>query len=522
MSAPSRVLAALVLSACLTVPAGSAIAQDNATPNPAPVQEGAATPVTPTPPAPTTPAAAAPSTAASVAPSTAPAEPTGSPSATAPAATSTPAASPTATDPVNRRNIPTTVELRARSGSIAPPSVSADAWVVADLDTGEVLAQHNPTMAVRPASTLKLLTAATVLPRLALEQPYRAVLADEVAEGNRVVMYQGLTYTVADLLHAAMLPSANDAANALARANGGIEVTVAQMNEEAKRLGATKTTVMTPSGLDEVGQSTTALDMALVGRAAFSNPEIASVLLLKQADFPGKQPKKGKRVVYPIYNHDRTLWHTGFAGTMGGKSGFTSKAGNTLVTAADRDGHRLIATLFHIGGNTYRAGETLLDWAYANRANLQPVAQLPKSTAPAPTFDRTVQPLPEIGAAPTTRKASGRAAREADAPTATAGASRILPDLPSLPGLPAPLTLMTLAVAGLVLVRARVYWAEHRDRTAWIDLDTWAAEQVRSSRRTAPADPVIHSEGQPGDLAGEPGPAPAASGTNDDLMPASS
>ena len=59
-----------------------------------------------------------------------------------------------------------------------------------------------------------------------------------MAEGNRVVLYEGLTYTVADLLHAALLPSANDAAEALARANGGIDVTVEQMNAEAARLGA--------------------------------------------------------------------------------------------------------------------------------------------------------------------------------------------------------------------------------------------------------------------------------------------
>ncbi len=505
MGASSRALAALALTACLVVPGSAASAQDNATPNPAPTHPAAATPVQPTSPGTFATQSGAGSAAASAAPS---ASPSAAPTrAAASPGASTDASASAQPDPVSRKNIPATVDLRARSGSVAPPPVAADAWVIADLDTGEILAQHNPDLLVRPASTLKLLTAVTVLPRLALDQPYRAVPADEVAEGNRVVMYKGLTYNVADLAHAALLPSANDAANALARANGGIEATVKQMNEEAKRLGATRTVVKTPSGLDEPGQYTTARDMALVGREAFANPDIASVLMLKQVDFPGKQTKKGDRVIYPIYNLDRTLWRVGFEGTMGGKSGYTSKAGNTLVTAAERDGHRLIATMFHIGGNTYRTGEALLNWGFANRANLQPVGQLPSSIAAAPTFDRTVQPLPEVGTAPAAQTVTGKQAKGADAPTATAGASRFLP------GIPGPLTLLTLAMAVLVLVRARVYWAEHRDRTAWIDLDDWALEQAGSARRTAPVDPA---DPAPTD------PAPAVADTSEELEPARS
>ncbi len=381
------------------------------------------------------------------------------------------------------------VLLRPRDGSVEVPPVAADSWVVADLDSGAILASQNADLAVRPASTLKLLTALTVSARLAPEQPYRAVKADEQAEGNRVVLYDGLAYSVADLMHAALLPSANDAAEALARANGGIAQTVEQMNAEAARLGATGTSVRNPSGLDADGQLTTARDMALVGRAALANPEIAAYLKLRLADFPGKM-EDGKRVIYPIYNHNRTVAYSRFEGYLGGKSGYTSKAGNTLVAGAERDGRRLLVTLFHIGGNTYRAGEALLAWGFANADKLDPIGTLAEPTAPAPTFDRTVVPLPEEGQAPVTRTAVGTAGIPAeDAPTATSGASSwsLLPGLPTV-SVPSPLTVLTLLMAALVALRARVYWLAHRRRTGWTGLDQWARQQARGSRRPAPTD----------------------------------
>jgi D-alanyl-D-alanine carboxypeptidase (penicillin-binding protein 5/6) len=380
------------------------------------------------------------------------------------------------------------------SGQVPAPPVAADSWVVADLDSGAILGSQNADLAVRPASTLKLLTALTVVPRLSPDQPYRATRADEENEGNRVVLHEGLEYTVNDLLHAALLPSANDAADALARANGGIESTVGQMNAEAQRLGATGTTARNPSGLDADGQVTTARDMALIGRAALANPEIAAALLRPEIDFPGKV-ENGERVIYPIYNHNRTVAYDRFDGYLGGKSGYTSQAGNTLVAGAERDGRRLLVTLFHIGGNTYRSGEALLEWGFANASRLQPVGSLPEPTAAAPQFARAVTPLPAEGQPAASRDAAGggpAAPREAavvvaasDAPTATTGASRW--DLPS-PSLPSPLTILTVLVGLVALLRARVYWIGHRHRTAWVSLDDWAAAQAGSARRRAPVD----------------------------------
>jgi serine-type D-Ala-D-Ala carboxypeptidase (penicillin-binding protein 5/6) len=451
MSAPSRALAALALSAAVLLPAHAAAALPTADPTPAP---GSAS------------------------------------SSAAPGVQAT-------SKPV----------VNAADGVTALPKVATKGWVLADLDTGEILAMQDQDTQLRPASTLKLLTALTVAPRLAPDQPYRAVKADEEAEGNRVVLYQGLTYKVSDLLHAALLPSANDAAQALARANGGIDVTVEQMNAEAARLGARNTTAKNPSGLDADGQVTTAYDLALIGRAAFANPEIASYLKLRSAEFPGKK-EAGKRVMYPIYNHNRTV-RDGFQGSMGGKSGFTSQARRTYVGAAERDGRRLIVSLLNIGGNTYTTAETLLNWGFANADKLSPVGKLADPSAPAPQFDRAIMPLPEKGKTPDNREVA--AARADDAPTAPIqprSLSQWLPSIP-MPGLPSPLTVLTLLAAVLVALRARVYWIGHRSRTAWTSLDQWATSQARSSRRRGPADRRVRSS------------APASSTTDETLIGAS-
>jgi D-alanyl-D-alanine carboxypeptidase (penicillin-binding protein 5/6) len=387
-----------------------------------------------------------------------------------------------------------TIQMAVRDGAVPAPPVAADSWVLADLGSGQILASLNADLSVRPASTLKLLTALTVAPRLAPEQPYRAVAADEAAEGNRVVLYKGLTYTVADLMNAALMPSANDAAEALARANGGLKVTVEQMNAEAARLGATRTTVKNPSGLDADGQVTTAYDMALIGRAALANSEIADSLLRREVDFPGKV-EKGKRVIYPVYNHNRTLVNRRLEGYLGGKSGYTSKAGNTMVAGAEKDGRRLLVTLFHVGGNSYRASEALLQWGFTNADKLSPVGTLADPSAPAPQFDRTILPLPEKGKTPVSRDVAAGTASAADAPTAPIqprSLSQWLPTIP-MPSLPSPLTVLTLLAAVLVALRARVYWIGHRSRTAWTSLDEWATTQARSARRRGPADRRVRS-----------------------------
>lgn len=362
------------------------------------------------------------------------------------------------------------------SGSVKVPDFGTTAWVLADLDSGRILAQRNPHQQMRPASTLKLLTALTVLQRLPLDQVYRADLADETAEGNRVVLYNGLTYRVGDLLHAALLPSANDAAMALAKANGGAAETVAQMNQEAARLGLTGTHVVNPSGLDADGQFTSAIDLAAIGRAALNNQEIVAALKLRLVDFPGKAKGVASpadpidaehRVIYSIYNHNRMIIDH-YPGVIGGKSGYTTLARNTYVGGAEREGHRLVVSLLNIGPNTYRTAGVVLDWGFQHYDQLGGVGQLPTETAPAPVYERKANGLsgvqagaPVNTAVPVPAAATGEAASHA--PGHASGSPL--------------LTILTVLAGLLALARGRVYWRLRRR----------AALTRALSRRAAPA-----------------------------------
>ncbi|WP_324274338.1 hypothetical protein [Blastococcus brunescens] len=126
---------------------------------------------------------------------------------------------------------------------------------------------------------------------------------DENIEGSRVGLVRGGRYPVSLLFQALILQSGNDAANALARAAGGMDVTLAAMNETAERIGAYDTVAGSPSGLDVAGQSSSPYDLALVFRALLADPGTAAVLTTPTADMPpveGRSPATRSRT--------RTRW----------------------------------------------------------------------------------------------------------------------------------------------------------------------------------------------------------------------
>jgi serine-type D-Ala-D-Ala carboxypeptidase (penicillin-binding protein 5/6) len=256
------------------------------------------------------------------------------------------------------------------------PKIDADTWVLADLTTGEVLAAKNAHKKVLPASTLKTLTAVSLMPRLDKSRIITATQREAGQIGSRVGLVPGSTYSVWDLWNALLLPSANDAAMALADAYGGAAPTVALMQSEARRLGALDTTPKTPSGLDTPGQVTSAYDMALIARAAMQIPDFRTVTMTTYYQFPGKQPAAGhKRSSYQLYTENRLLRHH-FKGVAGGKTGFTSLAHRTFWGAAQRGGHLLVATLFQIHEPSETAAEHLLTWGFANIGRVTPVGTL--------------------------------------------------------------------------------------------------------------------------------------------------
>jgi D-alanyl-D-alanine carboxypeptidase (penicillin-binding protein 5/6) len=212
-------------------------------------------------------------------------------------------------------------------------------WLLADVDSGEVLAARDPHARHRPASTIKLLTALLVADELPADRVVVATQADADQEGSRVGLGPGGRYTVRQLLLGLLLVSGNDAAHALAEQLGGTEVTVQKMNQLATRLGAWDTRAATPSGLDGPGMSSSAYDLALVFRRVLHRPLLAELLATQQAEFPGYDGRPG----FVVSNDNKLL--RSYPGALGGKTGFTDDARHTQVDAAQRGARRLMVVL---------------------------------------------------------------------------------------------------------------------------------------------------------------------------------
>ena len=262
-----------------------------------------------------------------------------------------------------------TAGLAVPDGAAAPPTLSAMSWVVADLDTGEVLGACAPHLRRRPASVQKLLLAATVLPKLDPELVVEATPEDLnlPAMSSAVGMIVGGKYPVSTLWYGLLLQSGNDTANALARVgggDGGVAATIAAMNAEAHRLGADDTHAVTPSGLDAPEQLTSAYDLALIAREDLGRPEFLKYDTAPKFQWPPAPPKDPKG--FQIQNENKLL--TEYAGAIGGKTGFTDQARHTYVGAASRNGRRLVVTVMGaevVPARAWKQGTMLLDWGFA-------------------------------------------------------------------------------------------------------------------------------------------------------------
>lgn len=225
-----------------------------------------------------------------------------------------------------------------------PADVSAEAWLVADLDTGEVVAAKDPHGRHRPASVIKVLTAMQAINELNLNKLVPGTEEDAAAEGTKVGVDVGGNYTVNQLLHGLLMHSGNDAAHALAMQLGGMDAALGKLNTLASKLGARDTRVATPSGLDGPGMSTSAYDIGLFYRYAWQNPTFAGIVATRTFEFPGHSTTEtGEHPGYQLENDNKLL--ANYPGALGGKTGYTDDAGQTFVGAAERDGRRLVAVL---------------------------------------------------------------------------------------------------------------------------------------------------------------------------------
>ncbi|MCB0926669.1 MAG: serine hydrolase [Mycolicibacterium insubricum] len=257
--------------------------------------------------------------------------------------------------------------VTAANTAPVPEDVSAEAWLVADLDTGEIIAARDPHGRHRPASIIKVLVATESINELNLNKPVAGTAEDAAAEGTKVGVDVGGTYTVNDLLHGLLMHSGNDAAHALAGQLGGMDATLGKLNTLASKLGARDTRVATPSGLDGPGMSTSAYDIGLFYRYAWTKPEFAQVVATRSYMFPGHStPEAGDHPAYELENDNKLL--TNYDGALGGKTGYTDDAGQTFVGAAERDGRRLVAVLLRgtrLPIAPWEQAARLLDYGFA-------------------------------------------------------------------------------------------------------------------------------------------------------------
>ncbi|MDQ1289336.1 MAG: hypothetical protein QG622_2902 [Actinomycetota bacterium] len=253
------------------------------------------------------------------------------------------------------------------SAKTPPPAPKATAWLVADLSTGRVLAACNAHVPLAPASSLKVLTALALTPRIAPATRYVARQEDAAVDGTRVGLVPGSAYTADDLWHALLMGSANDAATGLAAMAGGTASATTVMNDTARSLGANDTRAVNTSGLDEPGQVSSAYDLALFGRAALANPVITKYVQTRSYAFPEAGAAIGPpRKTFQIQNHDKLLYN--YPGALGVKNGWTSTTGGSFVGAAERGGRRVIATVIAADPQTWQMSRALMDWAFSATA----------------------------------------------------------------------------------------------------------------------------------------------------------
>lgn len=214
-----------------------------------------------------------------------------------------------------------------------PQDVSAEAWLVADLDSGDIIAARDPHGRHRPASIIKVLVAMQSLRDLPLNKQVVGTPDDAAAEGTKIGVKDGSVYTVNDLLHGLLMHSGNDAAHALSGQLGGMDTALRKINELAGKLGGRDTRAATPSGLDGPGMSTSAYDIGLFYRYAWQNKVFSDIVATQTYQLPE----------YELENDNKLL--ANYPGAMGGKTGYTDDAGQTFVGAANRDGRRLVAVL---------------------------------------------------------------------------------------------------------------------------------------------------------------------------------
>ena len=249
----------------------------------------------------------------------------------------------------------------------APPSVNGRAWLVENGATGEVLLAHDANQRVPIASITKLMTVLLTLEHARLNDVV-TVSAEAASVGESSAnLRAGERLTVRELLEAALIQSANDAADALADYVGhGSETRfVAMMNARARQLGLRDTHYVRPDGLDAPGHFSSAHDVTLLARVLMHRPIVRQIVRRRSAVIASGTLHTWNDLLYS------------YPGIYGVKTGHTSEAGWSEVSAARRGGVSIYATLIGSPDRGTRNADLtrLLDWGFSRYVRSQPVVK---------------------------------------------------------------------------------------------------------------------------------------------------
>lgn len=246
------------------------------------------------------------------------------------------------------------------------PAPRADAWILVDPATDEVLASRAADRALPMASTTKMMTALVVRENAGLDEMV-TVPAEAILSGTSAQLVPGEQISVRDLLTGLMVASGNDAAMALAVHVGGSEEGfVEMMNAAAREMGLDHTRFTNPHGLDEPGHAASVRDLVTIGEAVMSDPVLAPLAGSRTATIagPGGVGTRFLESKNELLDIDPDA--------DGIKTGMTDGAGYSLVAHAERDslGTELYAALIGSPGEAERAEDAkeLLDWGFAQFA----------------------------------------------------------------------------------------------------------------------------------------------------------
>ena len=259
------------------------------------------------------------------------------------------------------------------------PRLEGSAAILLDMTSGEVLYENNADEQRFPASTTKMMTALLALENLDLESDITVDAEAANIGGSGIKLREGEIMNADVMLHAMLIPSANDCAVAIAKTiAGSVDNFAVMMNAKARELGCKGTNFVNPCGLHEDDHYTTARDLSIIAMECMKNEHFREIVAMPEYTVPATNLSDARDLVssnlllwdeterHKIYVGN-DLRYPKYDGTIGIKTGYTPQAGGCLVAACEKDGTRLLSVVMECT-DMGRFADTikLFNWGFEN------------------------------------------------------------------------------------------------------------------------------------------------------------